>query len=205
MAERIGDYARGGPAIHADDTPIPVQDSRTRAYQKRPVMGRYVRRRHLGLAQSAGGFLSLRLTARASTPKPCWRRHPASCTPTPMPASTNSTNRIRSPVARAVACWAHARRELFDEHAKTKSPIARQALGQIGAIFAVQRDHQRPERRSSSGRAPGSKRAVAGRTQATWRPVRVGSVAKETSPRPSATASTAGRRSAPSPKMAVSR
>ena len=26
VAERIGDYARAGPAIHADDTPIPVQD-----------------------------------------------------------------------------------------------------------------------------------------------------------------------------------
>ncbi|CDX20892.1 conserved hypothetical protein [Mesorhizobium plurifarium] len=39
-----------------------------------------------------------------------------------------------------VACWAHARRELFDEHAKTKSPIARQALDKIGAIFAVERE-----------------------------------------------------------------
>ncbi|TIW07289.1 MAG: hypothetical protein E5V66_31585 [Mesorhizobium sp.] len=39
-----------------------------------------------------------------------------------------------------VACWAHARRKLFDEHAKTKSPIARQALDKIGAIFAVERE-----------------------------------------------------------------
>ncbi|TIL63629.1 MAG: IS66 family transposase, partial [Mesorhizobium sp.] len=39
-----------------------------------------------------------------------------------------------------VACWAHARRELFDEHAKTKSPIARQALDKIGGIFAVERE-----------------------------------------------------------------
>ena len=34
-------------------------------------------------------------------------------------------------------CWAHARRELFDEHIKTKSPIALQALEKIGAIFAL--------------------------------------------------------------------
>ncbi|WP_264638490.1 IS66 family transposase [Bradyrhizobium elkanii] len=39
-----------------------------------------------------------------------------------------------------VACWAHARRELFDEHARTKSPIARQALDKIGAVFAVERE-----------------------------------------------------------------
>ena len=38
-----------------------------------------------------------------------------------------------------VACWAHARRELFDEHARTKSPIALQALEKIGALFAVER------------------------------------------------------------------
>ena len=39
-----------------------------------------------------------------------------------------------------VACWAHARRELFDEHARTKSPIALQALEKIGGLFAVERE-----------------------------------------------------------------
>jgi transposase len=39
-----------------------------------------------------------------------------------------------------VACWAHARRELFDEHVRTKSPIALQALEEIGAIFAIERE-----------------------------------------------------------------
>ncbi|RAZ84756.1 hypothetical protein DPM33_30500 [Mesorhizobium hawassense] len=37
----------------------PGSGSRTRAHQERPAMGRCARRRHLGLAQSAGGFLSL--------------------------------------------------------------------------------------------------------------------------------------------------
>ena len=36
-------------------------------------------------------------------------------------------------------CWAHARREVFDEHVRTKSPIALQALTKIGAIFAIVR------------------------------------------------------------------
>lgn len=39
-----------------------------------------------------------------------------------------------------VACWAHARRELFDEHVRTQSPIALQALEKIGAIFATERE-----------------------------------------------------------------
>jgi hypothetical protein len=38
-----------------------------------------------------------------------------------------------------VACWAHARREIFDEHARTRSPIALLALEKIGALFAVER------------------------------------------------------------------
>ncbi len=48
-----------------------------------------------------------------------------------------------------VACWAHARRELFDEHANTKSPAAREALEQMGAIFATEREinGQPPEAR----------------------------------------------------------
>jgi len=52
-------------------------------------------------------------------------------------------SRSRSSAARRlepVAFWAHARREPFDEHAKTKSPIGRQALDKIGAIFAVERE-----------------------------------------------------------------
>ena len=39
-----------------------------------------------------------------------------------------------------VACWAHARREIFEEHAKTKSPLAREALERIGDIFAIERE-----------------------------------------------------------------
>jgi Transposase IS66 family len=50
-----------------------------------------------------------------------------------------------------VACWAHARRELFDEHVRTKSPIALQALEKIGAIFAIEREingHSAEDRRA---------------------------------------------------------
>ncbi|MER9977181.1 IS66 family transposase zinc-finger binding domain-containing protein [Mesorhizobium sp. M0085] len=53
---RLGSRRSGHPCRrHAD----PGSGSRTRAHQKRPAMGRCARRRHLGLARSAGGFLSL--------------------------------------------------------------------------------------------------------------------------------------------------
>ena len=38
-----------------------------------------------------------------------------------------------------MACWAHARREIYDEHVRTKSPLPRQALERMGEIFAIER------------------------------------------------------------------
>lgn len=37
-----------------------------------------------------------------------------------------------------VACWAHARRKLFDVFAATKSPIAEEALQRIAALYAIE-------------------------------------------------------------------
>jgi transposase len=39
-----------------------------------------------------------------------------------------------------VACWAHARRYLFDEYEGTKSPIADEALRRIQALYAIEGD-----------------------------------------------------------------
>jgi transposase len=36
------------------------------------------------------------------------------------------------------ACWAHVRRKFFDEHAKNASPIAKEALMRIGALYGVE-------------------------------------------------------------------
>lgn len=36
------------------------------------------------------------------------------------------------------ACWAHARRHLYDEFEKTKSPIAAEALRRIGQLYEIE-------------------------------------------------------------------
>ena len=36
------------------------------------------------------------------------------------------------------ACWAHARRKLFDEFERTKSPIAKEALRRIGELYTIE-------------------------------------------------------------------
>jgi transposase len=38
------------------------------------------------------------------------------------------------------ACWAHVRRKFFDVHAATDSPIAKEALDRIGALYKIESD-----------------------------------------------------------------
>jgi transposase len=48
-----------------------------------------------------------------------------------------------------VACWAHARRRLFEVYEATRSPIAEEGLRQVGALYAVEAaiNGQSPEQR----------------------------------------------------------
>jgi transposase len=55
-------------------------------------------------------------------------------------ALTRSSERPGSNAPRIThaACWAHARRKLFDEFERTKSPIAEEALRRIGELYTVE-------------------------------------------------------------------
>jgi transposase len=151
LAERIGEHVMAGGVIHADDTPIPVlapgngktktgrlwvylRDERPHAGPAPPaVLYRYTPdrkgehcRAHLAPfrghlhADGYSGFQELYESAQG------------------MPATVTE-----------VACWAHARRYFFDVHHKNGSPIAKQALDKIGALFDIERTiaGQTPERR----------------------------------------------------------
>ena len=45
-----------------------------------------------------------------------------------------------APRIQHAACWAHARRKLFDEFERTKSPIAEEALRRIGKLYDIEAD-----------------------------------------------------------------
>ncbi len=49
-----------------------------------------------------------------------------------------------------VACWAHARRKIYDVHVETGSPAAREVLERIARLFAVEADIR--------GRSPAERR-----------------------------------------------
>jgi hypothetical protein len=63
----------------------------------------------------------------------------------------------QSTVAQHVACWVHARRYLFDELERTKSPIAEEGLRRIQALYAIEAEingllpeHRHAERQARS-------------------------------------------------------
>ena len=127
---------------HADPG---VQDPRWRTHEERTIVGRRARRGNLGLLEAAGRLLPL-------FPRPQGRARPgAARVRVGLSRTTNADAgfykiKLNEPDPKTgrprllpVACWAHARRELFDEHARTKSAIALQALEKIGAIFGVER------------------------------------------------------------------
>ena len=57
-----------------------------------------------------------------------------------------------------VACWAHARRKIYDVHVETGSPGAREALERIARLFAIEADIR--------GRSPPERREVRQRRSA---------------------------------------
>jgi transposase len=143
VALRIGDYARAGPTLHADDTPIPVQD---------PGRGRTKSGRLWVVVRDE------RTWGSSNPPAAYYRYSPdrkgehaqtllATASGFLHADAYAGFDKLYEPDARTgrprlepVACWAHARRELFDEHVKTKSPIALAALEKIGALFAIERE-----------------------------------------------------------------
>jgi hypothetical protein len=141
LAQAIASHVRSGVAIHADDTPVPVLDpgrGKTKTGRlwvavrdERPwgsavppaVFYRYApdRKGEQAEALLAGckGFLHADAYAGFNT---LYRPDPL----------TGEARFIE------VACWAHARRKLYEVHAATKSPAAQALLERIGELFAIE-------------------------------------------------------------------
>jgi transposase len=143
LAAMIGTHVMAAPIIHTDDTPIKVLApglGRTRTgrlwtylVDQRPWQGKlapaaYYRfspdrkgerpRDHLagfkGVIQADAYDGYEKLTRSAGPPS------------------------LGAPSIAHAACWAHARRYLYDEFEKTKSPIAAEALRRIGQLYEIE-------------------------------------------------------------------
>jgi transposase len=143
IAEGIGRYARAGPAVHADDTPIPVQDPGAGKTRKGRLWVVVRDESAWGSGQPLAAYYQYspdRKGIHAQTLlAPCRGYLHADAyggfeklyDPDPIDGQVKLIE---------VACWAHARREIYDEHVRTKSPLPRQALERMGEIFAIERE-----------------------------------------------------------------
>ena len=143
IAEAIGEHVRAGQAVHADDTPIPVQDPGRGSTRKGRLWVVVRDERTWGSPAPPAAYYRYSIDRKGEHAQallaPCrgflHADAYAGFANLYDPDPVTSQARLLE-----VACWAHARREIFDEHAKTKSPLARQALEKIGEIFAIERD-----------------------------------------------------------------
>jgi len=142
LCERIGAHVRAGKTIHADDTPVPVLDpgrGQTKTGRlwvtvrdERPfgsdvppaVFYNYAPDRKgiraAKLLEGAGGHLHVDAYAGFKN----------LFAPVNMGGAAQFTE---------VACWAHARRKIYEVHAQTGSQAAAGILAQINALFAVEK------------------------------------------------------------------
>ncbi len=138
LADGITRHVKAGSALHADDTPVPVLDP-GRQRTKTGRLGVLVRdeRPWGGPAPPAVSYLYSpdRKGEHAQTLL-------NGCRGFLHADGYAGFNRLYQPAELAplteVGCWAHARRKLYDVHAATNSPLAREALERIAQLFAIE-------------------------------------------------------------------
>ena len=144
LAGRIARHVRAGSTLHADDTPVPVLDP-GRGRTKTGRLWTAVRdERPYGSTAPPAAFYLYSPDRKAEHAhallKDCrgylhadgytgfgglYKADPETGAPAPLTE---------------VACWAHARRKIYDVHVATKSPAAAEALDMIARLFAIEAD-----------------------------------------------------------------
>jgi transposase len=137
LVDALGDYVTSGSHLHADDTPYPVLA---------PGMGKtktariwtYTRDER-PWASSAPPAVWFRYTPDRKGEHP--RRHLADFAGVLHADAYAGFDRLfETGRIREAACWAHVRRKFFDIYEASDSPIAKEALDRIGALYAIESD-----------------------------------------------------------------
>jgi transposase len=155
LADEIARHVRAGGALHADDTPVPVLDP-GRGKTKTGRLWTLVRdeRPWAGPEPPAACYVyspdrkgehaeALLSTCRGFLHADAYVGFNTLYAPAPATGLPRLTE---------VACWAHARRKIFEVHEHTASPAAKQALERMAELFAIEAD--------INGRPPDQRLAV---------------------------------------------
>ena len=154
LVAAIGRAAMSAVTLHADDTPVPVLDP-GRGKTKTGRLWVYVRddRPHGGASPPAA-FYRYSPDRKGERPREHLKGFAgflhadgyAGFDGLYAPAPDGTVRIVE------VACWAHARRKFHDVFQANASPIAKEALDRIGALYAIEAEIR--------GRSPGERRGV---------------------------------------------
>ena len=142
LADAVGVHVMAASKLHADDTPVPVLEP-GRGRTKTGRLWVYVRDdRPSGSAEPPAAFYRYSPDRKGERP----REHMAAFTGVlQADAYAGFTELYRQNRIAEAACWAHARRKIFEVHEATASPIAEAALARIAALYEIeQRARGRP-------------------------------------------------------------
>jgi transposase len=135
LVEALGRHVLSGTHLHADDTPYPVLAPGT-GKTKMARIWTYVRDERPWASTTPAAVL-FRYTPDRKGQHP--RVHLAGFTGALHADGYAGFDRLfESGRIREIACWAHARRKFFDLYEATQSPIAKEALDRIGALYAIE-------------------------------------------------------------------
>jgi transposase len=135
LVEALGRHVLSGTHLHADDTPYPVLAPGT-GKTKMARIWTYVRDERPWASTNPAAVL-FRYTPDRKGQHP--RVHLAGFTGALHADGYAGFDRLfESGRIREIACWAHARRKFFDLYEATQSPIAKEALDRIGALYAIE-------------------------------------------------------------------
>jgi len=143
LTAKIAHHVRAGPAVHADDTPVPVLD---------PGRGKTKTGRLWVVVRDERPWGSKAPPAAAYLYSPDRKGEHAETLLGPCRGFLHADGyagfntlyapdpKTQIPRLTEVACWAHARRKIYDVHLATASPAAKQALERIAELFQIEAD-----------------------------------------------------------------
>ena len=151
LVEAIGHHVTAAGKLHADDTPVPVLDP-GRGKTKSGRLWTYVRDdRPAGSQTPPAVWFCYSPDRKGVRPEQHLKPFAGVLQADGYAGFNGLYQRSHNPLTEA-ACWAHVRRKFFDLHAANGSPVAKEALERIGALYAIEREIR--------GRPPDDRRHV---------------------------------------------
>lgn len=152
LNDALRQYVMSASKLHADDTPVPVLAPGT-GKTKLGRLWTYVRDDRPA-ADSAAPAVWFAYSPDRKGEHPY--RHLATFAGTLQADGYAGFNRLYdSGRIREAACWAHVRRKFFDIHQAHASPVAKEAIERIGALYAIESEIRgaSPEERQQARQA----------------------------------------------------